>query len=88
MIHTRALARQRYVIQVGVVAALTIAGVFITDALAFRSLANMAWMVGVPVVVGMVANTDWDRRCFMALALLAVSLVVGSLVGVVFVGYP
>jgi uncharacterized membrane protein AbrB (regulator of aidB expression) len=72
---------------VGFVAAATTACVLITDALGFRSPVNLAWMIGLPVTVGFVANTGWDRRCFMAMGLLAVSLVVGVLVGVNFTSY-
>lgn len=35
-------------------------------------------------MVGMIATIGWDRRCFMAMALLGVSLFVGTLVGVNF----
>ena len=87
MSHTRALARHRYLIQVGLVAGATAACVLITDALAFRSPVNLAWMMGLPIMVGVVANPDWGRRCFMAMALLGVSLVVGTLVGVNFTSY-
>lgn len=38
-------------------------------------------------MMGMVANSDWTRRGFMAFALLGVSLVVGALVGVNFTSY-
>jgi hypothetical protein len=44
-------------------------------------------MMGLPVIVGMAANIGWDRRCFMAMALLGVSLLVGTLVGVNFTSY-
>lgn len=74
-------------LQVCFVAVATTACVLITDALAFRSPANLTWMMGLPVTVGMVANVGWDRRCFMAMALLGVSLVVGTLVGVRFTSY-
>ncbi|WP_335311074.1 hypothetical protein [Sphingomonas phyllosphaerae] len=58
-----------------------------TDALAFRSPANLVWMLGLPVAVGMATNVGWDRRCFMAMALVGVSLIVGTLVGVNFTSY-
>jgi hypothetical protein len=44
-------------------------------------------MMGLPVGVGMFANFGSDRRCFMAMALLGVSLVVGMVVGVNFTSY-
>lgn len=65
----------------------TTACVLITDALSFRSPANFAWMMGLPIGIGMVANVGWDRRCYMAMALLGVSLVVGTVVGVNFNSY-
>lgn len=87
MMHMRALERHRYLLQIVFVAVATTACVLITDALAFRSLTNLAWMMGLPFTVGMVANVGWDRRCFMAMALLGVSLVVGMFVGVSFTSY-
>jgi len=44
-------------------------------------------MMGLPIAVGMVASIGWDRRCFMSMALLGVSLVVGMSVGVNFTSY-
>jgi len=87
MTHVRALARHRYLLQVCFIAVATTACVLVTDALAFRSPLNFTWMMGLPVGVGMVANVGWDRRCFMAMALLGVSLVVGMVVGVNFTSY-
>lgn len=87
MMHLRALTKHRYLLQVCLVATATTACVLVTDALAFRSLINLAWMMGLPVIVGMAANIGWDRRCFMAMALLGVSLLVGTLVGVNFTSY-
>ena len=87
MMHSRALARHRHLLQVCFVATATTACLLITDALAFRSPVNLAWMMGLPIAVGMVANIGWDRRCFMAMALLGVSLVVGMFVGVNFTSY-
>jgi hypothetical protein len=57
------------------IAAATTVCVLVTDALAFRSPANLVWMIGLPVAVGMAGNVGWGRRCFMAMALLGVSLV-------------
>lgn len=48
---------------------------------------NLLWMAGLPIAVGMIANVGWDRRCFMAMALLALSLLVGTIVGVSFTSY-
>ncbi len=61
--------------------------VLITDALAFRSLFNLAWMVGLPLGVAVIGNAGWGRRSLMAIALLSVSLVVGVLIGVNFTSY-
>lgn len=83
----RALAHHRYLLQVSLVAITTTACVLATDALAFRSPANLAWMMGLPIGVGMVANVGWDRRSCMAMALLGVSLVVAMVVGVNFTSY-
>jgi hypothetical protein len=87
MTHLGSLARHRYLLQVCFVAAAVTACVLITDALAFRASANLAWMMGLPIAVGMAANVGWDRRCFMAMALLGISLVVGMFVGVNFTSY-
>lgn len=87
MTHSGALTRHRYLLQVCFVTVATMACVLMTDALAFRSPANLAWMVGLPITVGMIANVGWDRRCFMIMALLGVSLVVAMLVGVGFTSY-
>jgi hypothetical protein len=35
----------------------------------------------------MAGNVDWWRQCFMAMALLGVSVIVGTLVGVNFTSY-
>lgn len=70
-----------------VVAAVTSAFVLLTDALAFRSLANIIWMIGLPILVAMIANIGWDRRCFMAMALVGVSLGTTILVGLNFTSY-
>ncbi|RZL29426.1 MAG: hypothetical protein EOP64_01110 [Sphingomonas sp.] len=87
MTYLQALKRHGYLLQVCFVATATTACVLITDAFVFRSLINLAWMMGLPVIVGMLANIGWDRRCFMAIALLGVSLLVGTLVGVNFTSY-
>lgn len=59
----------------------------VTDVLGCRSPINLLWMAGLPIAVGMIANVGWDRRCFMAVALLALSLFVGTFVGVNFTSY-
>jgi len=81
------LVGHRNLIQVGSVATAAAASVLITDALAFRSPVNAAWMIGLPIAVAMSANTGWGRRCFMAIALLGVSLVITVVVGVNFTSY-
>lgn len=87
MTHSGSLARHRYLLQVCFLAAATTACVLITDALAFRSPVNLAWMTELPIAVGMIANVGWDRRCFMAMTLLGISLIVGMFVGVNFTSY-
>jgi uncharacterized membrane protein AbrB (regulator of aidB expression) len=87
MMQMRILAQHRYLLQVCLVTITTTTFVLVTDALSFRSPANAAWMLGLPICVGMVANVGWDRRCFMAMALLGVSLVVGMVIGVNFTSY-
>lgn len=84
---TPALAWNRYLLQVCFVAVATTGCVLITDAFAFRSPVNLVWMMGLPVAVGMMANVGWDRRCFMAMALLGISLLIGMFVGVNFTSY-
>jgi hypothetical protein len=84
------LARDRYWLQIAFVAIAAVAAVafvLVTDALAFRSPVNLSWMVGLPVVIATVANTDWGRRCVMMLALVPLSLVVSTIVGVNFTSY-
>lgn len=82
-----ALARHRYILQICFVAVATTSCVLITDAVTFRSPVNLVWMMGLPVTVGMVANVGWDPRCFMVMALLGISLFVGTFVGVNFTSY-
>lgn len=81
------LARHRYPLQVALVAVATVAFVLLADAFAFRSPVNLLWMFGMPMMVAVLANTGWDRRCFMLLALLGVVLVTGIFVGVQFTSY-
>jgi hypothetical protein len=69
MMVLQALARHRYLLQVCFIAAATTVCVLVTGALAFRSPANLAWMIGLPVAVGMAGNVGWWRECFMAMAL-------------------
>ena len=87
MMMSQAVVRHRYLLQVCFAAVASTVCVLVTDALAFRSPANLAWMIGLPVAVGMAGNVGWGRRCFMAMALVSVSLIVGTLVGVNFTSY-
>jgi hypothetical protein len=87
MTTSQAVARHRYFLQVCFIAAAATICVLVADALSFRSPANMIWMIGLPVAVGMIANVGWGRRCVMSMALLGVSLIVGTLVGVNFTSY-
>lgn len=79
--------RHRYVAQVCATAIVSTACALAADALDFRSFANLAWMIGVPIVVALAANEGWDRRCFMVMALPVVSIVVSTIVGVNFTSY-
>lgn len=79
--------RHRYLLQIGGVALATTTCELATDAFGFRSPENLVWMIGLPVLVAMVANVGWDRRCFMAMALIGVSLVTGIVIGVNFTSY-
>jgi hypothetical protein len=87
MTTSQAVARQGYLLQLCFIAVASTVCVLVTDALSFGSPANMTWMIELPVAVGMIANVGWGRRCFMAMALLGVSLIVGTLVGVSFTSY-
>lgn len=78
------LARRLYAMQVALVAILTIAFTLVTDAFDYRSLANLLWMVGLPIAVGFIANHDWRRRIFLAVALVGIALVTTTVVGVTF----
>jgi len=87
MVYRQALARHRYLLQVCFVAVVITMCVLATDAISFRAPANLVWMLGTPIVVGMIANIDWERRCFMTMALAGVSLIVEMFVGVFFTSY-
>lgn len=81
------LAGYRYPLQIALIVTTTTAFVFFTDAFAFRSPINLAWMIGLPIIVAFFGNIDWGRRCFMAMALTGVSLVTMIVVGVNFTSY-
>jgi len=87
MTFSSAIGRYWYLAQASLVAILTSVCVLVTDFIDFRSPANLTWMIAVPIGVGVVANVGWDRRCFMALALSCVSLIVAAVVGVNFTSY-
>ena len=87
MTASQTLAKHRYRLQFCFVAIATIVCVLLTDTLAFRAPANLFWMVGLPVAVGMIANVGWDRRCFMSIALLVESVLVEMFVGVLITSY-
>lgn len=78
------LARHPYALQFALVAILTVAFTLVTDAANYRSLANLLWMVGLPIAIGLIANHDWRRRTFMAMALVGVALVTTTIIGVTF----
>lgn len=80
-------ARDKYWLQIVVVAFAAIAFVLLTDALAFRSLVNISWMIGLPILIAFCANTDWGRRCAMMIVLVLVSLGVSMVIGVNFTSY-
>jgi len=88
MIHTRALARQRYVIQVGVVAALPICGWVHHRRTSFQVAGQYGLDGGSTRRRGDGRGYRLGSPLFHGSSPLAVSLVVGSLVGVVFIGYP
>jgi putative effector of murein hydrolase LrgA (UPF0299 family) len=77
----------QYLAQVICVAALTTLSVLVTDWLQFRNPANLLWMVVLPVVLAFAVNDGWNRRAFMALLLVLVSLGTGIVVGVSFTSY-
>ena len=79
--------RHRYLLQVAGVAITTTICELITDAFGFRSPANLVWMIGLPVLVAIFANVGWDRRNFMAMALIGVSMATAIVVGVNFTSY-
>jgi len=82
-----AFARYRYLTQIGLVACVSWALVIATDRTGIRSPFNLFWMIGLPALVGMTTNVGWDRRCFMAMALIVISVVVSIAVGVNFTSY-
>lgn len=81
------VARHLYLRQVGLVAFLTTAFVLVTDAISFRSEANLLWMIGLPAVIAIAQNRTWDRRAFMIMALIGVSLITSMIIGVPFTSY-
>ncbi|MGP7794619.1 hypothetical protein [Sphingomonas sp. CLY1604] len=83
----RALKEHRYLFQACLIASTTTMCELITDAVNFRSLFNSIWLLGLPALCGIVANVGWDRRCFIALTLTGISLVVAMFVGVNFTSY-
>lgn len=73
--------------QVVAVALLSAIAVLATDAVAFRSPANLLWIVAVPVGVGLAMNQGWKTRTLMAVALTAVSVASATIIGVNFTSY-
>ena len=84
---TGILTRHRYSTQVIAVTAITASFVILTDAINFRSLANLVWMIGVPAIIAICSNRGWDRRVFMIMALVGVSWITAIFVGLNFTSY-
>lgn len=81
------LTRHRYLTQVFAVIVITAAFAILTDAVNFRSLANLVWMVGAPAIIAVCSNRGWDRRAFMIMALAGISWITAMIIGVNFTSY-
>lgn len=84
----QALTRSHpYLVQVVATAAVATIFVLATDAAGYRGLANALGMFLPPVVIAMLLNRSWDRRAFMIMALIGVSLLISIFVGANFTSY-
>ena len=84
---TRIWRRHKYANQVVIVSALTALFTLATDRIGFRSPANLLWMIGLPIVLAVMMNREWDRRAFMAMALVGIAVLVTIVIGVSFISY-
>ena len=84
----RLFSRYRYSLQVAIVICASVTFTLVTDALDFRSPANLAWMVGPPALIALTMNIGWDRRCFMVMALTGISLVAMIVAAASLTSYP
>jgi|GEM_PF-1801388 len=87
MIAAKMSAQNCRLVQIATVAFTSAAFTLLADSINFRAPANILWMIGLPMIVGLTTNVGWDRRCFMAILLVGVSIVTTIFVGVNFTSY-
>jgi hypothetical protein len=79
--------RYPYLLQVIATAVVATSFVLAADAVDYRGMANAIGMLLPPVAIATLLNRSWDRRIFMTMALIGVSLLTGIIVGVNFTSY-
>jgi len=79
--------RYPYLLQVIATAVVATSCVLAADAVDYRGVANAIGMFLPPVAIATLLNRSWDRRIFLTMALIGVSLLTGIIVGVNFTSY-
>lgn len=79
--------RHPYLLQVIATAVVAAAFVLVTDAVGYKGMANAISIVLPPIAIAVLLNRSWDRRIFMIMALVGVSLLTSIVVGVNFTSY-
>ncbi len=76
-----------YLFQVIATAVVAVAFVLAADAISYRGMANAIGFFLPPIAIAVLFNRSWDRRIFMMMALIGVSLLTSIVVGVNFTSY-
>jgi len=79
--------RHPYLFQVVATAVVAAAFVLATDAVGYRGMANAISIFLPPIAIAVLLNRSCDRRIFMIMALVSVSLLTSIVVGVNFTSY-
>lgn len=79
--------RHPYLFQVIATAVVAAAFVLAADAVGYRGMANAIGICLPPIAIAVLFNQSWDRRVFMVMALIGVSLLTSVVVGVNFTSY-
>ncbi|MGV3768731.1 MAG: hypothetical protein ACO1NM_01735 [Sphingobium phenoxybenzoativorans] len=79
--------KSTYFIQVASTVVVTAIFVLAIDAVGYRGLANALGMFLPPLAIAILSNRSWDRRAFMIMALIGVSMLTAMFVGVNFTSY-